>query len=153
MQDFGLDDGASGLLIAKVGARQKDLPDADRIVGRIVTGPLCLLTEEVLRHFDPDTGAVARLAVGVHRAAVPDILERLDAHLDDFALRLAIERGNEAHAASVLLELFIIGVRLNEFLALFEVFFDCVGHVRSLGGVKSCKARQGQSLFGGHRSG
>ena len=42
------------------------------------TRALDLALEEVLRDLDVDAGAVAGLAVGVDRAAVPDRLQRLD---------------------------------------------------------------------------
>ena len=50
-----------------------------------------------------DAGAVAGLAVGVHRAAVPDGLERVDAGLHHLAARLAVERGDQADAAGIVL--------------------------------------------------
>jgi hypothetical protein len=71
-QDLGLDDAAAALLRAEVGARQEDLADGDAAAGRSscpVRGPA---REEVLRDLDMDAGAVAGLAVGVDRAAVPD---------------------------------------------------------------------------------
>ena len=51
-----------------------------------------------------DAGAVAGLAVGVDRAAVPDRAQRVDAGLDHLAPRLAVDRGDEADAAGVVLE-------------------------------------------------
>jgi hypothetical protein len=61
------------------------------------------LGEEVLRHLDMDAGAVAGLAVGIDRAAVPDRLQRVDAGLHDAAMRLAIQRGDQTDAAGIVL--------------------------------------------------
>ena len=132
MQDFGLDNGTGRFLIAEIGARQENLADADRVIGRVVAGALCLLTEEVLWDLDTDTCAVTGLAVSIYGAAVPDILQGLDAHLDDFALWLAIQRNHEADAAGIFLMLGIIGVAIDQFLALDEVFCDRIGHVFKL---------------------
>ena len=54
-------------------------------------------------HFDMDAGAVAGLAVGIDRAAVPHRLQRIDAGRDDFAARLAVDRGDQADAAGIML--------------------------------------------------
>src|SRR5690606_37619675 len=62
-----------------------------------------VLAEEVLRDLHVDAGAVAGLAVGVDRAAMPDGLQRGDAGFHHAARRLAVERGNEADAAGVML--------------------------------------------------
>jgi len=51
-----------------------------------------------------DAGAVAGLAVGVDRAAVPDRAQRVDAGLHHLAARLAVDRGDETDAAGVMLE-------------------------------------------------
>ena len=48
--------------------------------------------EEILRDFDMDAGAVAGLAVGIDRAAMPDRLQRIDAGLHHVAALLAVER-------------------------------------------------------------
>ena len=52
-----------------------------------------------------EPGAVAGLAVGIDRAAVPHRLERIDRRLNDTAARLAVGRGDQADAARVALEL------------------------------------------------
>ena len=48
-------------------------------------------------------GAVAGLAVGVDGAAVPDGLQRVDRQLDHLAARLAVDGGDQADAAGVVL--------------------------------------------------
>jgi hypothetical protein len=52
---------------------------------------------------DVDAGAVAGLAVGIHGAAVPHGLQRGDAGGDHGARGLAVECGDEPHAAGVVL--------------------------------------------------
>ena len=88
-----------------------------------------MLAEEVLRYVQPDAGAVTRLAVGVHRAPVPDVLERGDPHLNDLALRLSVQRYDEADAASVLLVLGIVGMPVDQLLAVGFVLFHIVRHL------------------------
>ena len=128
MQDLGFHDGPRGFLHGKIGARQEDLADADIDIRALVAGALHLLGEEVLRHLDADARAVAGLAVGIHRAAVPDILQRLDAHLDNLAARAPVERGDEANPAGIGLMGRIIGVRVDQFLAVCEIAVDFTGH-------------------------
>ncbi len=52
-----------------------------------VAGAADRFGEEVVRDFDVDAGAVAGLAVRVHRAAVPDGAQRVDAGLHHVAPR------------------------------------------------------------------
>ena len=68
------------------------------------------LGEEVLRDFDVDAGAVAGLAVGVHGAAMPHRLQRIDARLHHVAPRLAVECRDEADAAGIVFLRRIVGV-------------------------------------------
>jgi hypothetical protein len=62
-----------------------------------------MLAEEILRDLQMDAGAVAGLAVGIDRAAVPDRLQRRDAGQHDLAPRLAVDRGDQADAAGIVL--------------------------------------------------
>src|SRR3546814_11188892 len=62
-----------------------------------------MLAEEVLRDLQVDAGAVAGLAVGVDRTAMPHRLQRLDAGDHHIAPPRSIERGDEADAAGVIL--------------------------------------------------
>ena len=103
LQDLALDDDPAALLGAKVGARQEDHADADQVLARVVAGQRDLLLEEGLGDLHVDAGAVAGLAVGIDRATVPDRLERLDPGLDHLAPRPAVDRGDQADAAGVVL--------------------------------------------------
>src|SRR5690606_20481214 len=63
-----------------------------------------VLLEEVLRDLDLDAGAVAGLAVGVDRAAMPHRLQRIDARDHHVATRRAVARGDETDAAGIVLQ-------------------------------------------------
>ncbi len=89
----------AALLRGQVGLGQEHLADGDALGRAGVAAALDVLGEEVLRDLDMDAGAVAGLAVGVHRAAVPHRLQRVDAGLHDVAPGAAIQRGDQAHAA------------------------------------------------------
>jgi hypothetical protein len=102
-QDLALDDDPAALLGAQVGARQEDHADRDAPGARLVAGARDVLVEEVLGDLNVDAGAVAGLAVGVDRTAVPDRLQGLDAGHDHLAARLAVDRGDQADAAGVVL--------------------------------------------------
>ena len=85
-QDFGFDDGPAAFLRAEIGARQKDLTDRDQLVHvGLMPGAADLIVEELHRDLHMDARAVAGLAVGVHRAPVPDRLQRGDAVLHHLA--------------------------------------------------------------------
>ncbi len=128
MQNLGFHDGPRGFLHGEVRARQKDLADADINIRALVSGALDLLGEEVLRHLDTDARPVAGLAIGIDSAAVPDIFQSLDAHLDNLAARAAIECGHEANSAGIGLMGRIIGMRVDQFLAVCEIAVDFTGH-------------------------
>ena len=101
-QDLGLDDGAAAFLRAEVGARQEHHADGDAAELRLLAGGIAdVVAEEILRDLDMDAGAVAGLAVGVDRAAVPHRLQRIDARHHDVAPPLAVERRDQADAAGV----------------------------------------------------
>ena len=113
-QDLGFHDGAAGLLRHVVGARKKYLADRDAAGTQPMPGLRHRGAKEFLRHLQMDPGAVAGLAVGVHRTAMPDRFQRLDGARDHLAARLAVDRGNEADAAGIVLLLRRIGVRRFE---------------------------------------
>src|SRR3546814_13052388 len=69
-----------------------------------------MLLEEVLRDLDVDAGAVARLAVGVHRTAMPDRLQRLDALQHDLPAPLAVPCADQADAPAVVPLRGVVGV-------------------------------------------
>ncbi len=122
-QDFRLDDGPRRFLGAEVGARQEDLADQDRARPRRMADIAHLLAEEVLRHIDHDARAVARLAVGIDRAAVEQGLQRLDGEFDDVTARRAVDRGDEADAAGVLFRGRIVGMAVDQGLAVAVIEF------------------------------
>src|SRR3546814_14190814 len=62
-----------------------------------------MLAEEILRNLHMDAGAVAGLAVGIDRTAVPQRLQRVDAGLDHRAVRHAVQRGDQPDAAGIML--------------------------------------------------
>ena len=62
-----------------------------------------LLLEEAVRDLDEDAAAVAELGIGPDRAAVVEIEQDLQAHLDDLMARLIVELGHEADAAGIML--------------------------------------------------
>jgi hypothetical protein len=66
---------------------------------------------------DQHAGAVAGLAVGVDRAPVPEGLQGLDRQFDDFATRLAVDGADQADAAGVALGGRIIGMAVDQALA------------------------------------
>ena len=128
-QHFALHQRATRFLRREIRPRKEDLPDTDPVIRRVVAGAAHMLTEKFLRHIEADSRAVAGLAIGVDCAAVPDVLQCRDTHCDDLSLRLAVQRDHEADAASVLLVFRIIGVAIDQFLAIGFVLFHIVRHL------------------------
>ena len=128
-QHFPFDDRAARFLRRKICTRKKYLAHADTVVSRGMACTADMLAEEVLRNVKANTGAVAGLAVGVDGAAVPDVLQGRDAHRNDLTLRLAVERYNEANAAGVLLIFRIVGVAVDQFLAIGFILFHIFRHL------------------------
>ena len=101
-QNLGLDDDAAALLGAEIGARQEHHADGDAADLRDLAARIAdMLLEEVLRDLDVKARAVAGLAVGVHGAAMPHRLERVDAGHHHVAAALAVQRHDKADAAGV----------------------------------------------------
>ena len=100
-QHLGLDDRPAALLAGEVGARQEYHADRDAAVGVLAAADL--LAQEVLRDLEVDPGAVAGLAVGVDRTAMPDRAQRVDRGRDHAAARLTVDRGDEADPAGGML--------------------------------------------------
>ena len=101
-QDLGLDDGAAALLRAEIGARQEHHADRQPSGLRDLAARVAdIFLEEVLRDLDVEARAVAGLAVGVDRAAVPHGLQRIDAGRDHVAASLAVQRHDETDAAGI----------------------------------------------------
>ena len=94
---------------------QNDLPPfrivrhehvADRVVaglGQMDAEFFGLADEELVRHLHQDAGAVARARVGADRAAMFEIAEDRDRVLDDLVRLAALDVGDEADAAGILL--------------------------------------------------
>src|SRR5690606_32297405 len=59
--------------------------------------------EEGVRDLEEDAGAVAGVLLGADGAPVVEVLQRGEAGLDDLTGRSATERGDEGHAAGVVL--------------------------------------------------
>src|SRR5690606_34130258 len=98
--------GPAGFLGGEIGARQKDLPDGDQLVlVRLVPGAADLVVKERDRDLHVDARAVAGLAIGIHRAAMPDRLERVDTVLHHLAAGLAIDADHEPDPARGMLVL------------------------------------------------
>src|SRR5262245_15052180 len=64
-----------------------------------------LLGQEVMRNLDEDAGAIARDRIGADRAAVLDVAQDGDRVLDQLVGLAALEIGNKANAAGVVLAL------------------------------------------------
>jgi hypothetical protein len=92
-------------LRAQIGARQEDHADGETVGQRPVAGRGDGVVEEAHGQIDMDAGAVARLAIGIDRAAVPHRLQRIDRRDDDAAAGLAIRRGDKADATGIGLKL------------------------------------------------
>ena len=101
---------------AIVGPRQEHHADGEPAGQRFVAGVADMLLEKFLRDLHMNAGPVAGLAVGIHRAAMPEGGQRLDAELDDFAACLAVDRDNQPDAARIVLVGRIIGARGDKFV-------------------------------------
>ena len=109
-EDFRLANLAAPLLGAEIGLGEKHHADRDTAGLERVAAEADSLGKEILRDLHVDAGAVARLAVGVHRAAVPDGAQGIDAGLHDFAAGCAVERCHETDAAGIVLSGVDVGV-------------------------------------------
>ncbi len=128
IDDRALDDGAAALLRAEVGARQEDHADGEPVLAHLVPRQRDRVVEEAQRQVDVEAGAVAGLAIGIDRAAMPHRLQRIDRRLDDAPRRNAVGGGDEAHAASVGLELGTVHAVASEAGALVRRTTGLVGH-------------------------
>src|SRR5262249_53820392 len=87
----------------EIGARQKDLADAELSLAGHLPLAADVFLEEILRDLHMNAGAVARLAVGIDGAAVPHGLQRGNAGLDDLPPRPAVDGRDQANAAGIML--------------------------------------------------
>eukprot|EP00521_Asterionellopsis_glacialis_P021763 CAMPEP_0195315228 /NCGR_PEP_ID=MMETSP0708-20121125/2877_1 /TAXON_ID=33640 /ORGANISM="Asterionellopsis glacialis, Strain CCMP134" /LENGTH=119 /DNA_ID=CAMNT_0040380395 /DNA_START=302 /DNA_END=661 /DNA_ORIENTATION=- len=117
MQDLSFDNRPRRFLLTKIsaaveksGRRKSDHP-------LDLTAAAHLIAEKFLRHFNPNTRAVTGLAVSINCAAVPDILQRLNTHLNDLTPRLSVQGGDQTNPAGAMLVFGIIGVSIDQTLA------------------------------------
>ena len=103
-ENLRLDDAPAKILRAEIGLGQEHHADGESPALGALAGCLHMLPEEVLRNLDMNAGAVAGHPVRIDRAPVPHRLQRCDAGLDHIAPRRAVERGDEADPARVVLE-------------------------------------------------
>jgi hypothetical protein len=87
--------------------------DSDFHIRRLVACPFDLRAEEFLRNIEANTRPVARLAICVHSAAMPDIFQRLDRFLYDVTTGCAVNRRDEANTAIGVLIRRIIGMGID----------------------------------------
>ena len=102
-KNFRLANLPATLLRAKIGLGQKDHAHRDPAGLELVAAIAHRLGKEILRDFNMDARAIARLAIGIDGTAVPDGLERINTGLNDLTRGAAIEGGDEAHAAGIML--------------------------------------------------
>ena len=102
-QDLGLDDAAAMFLGGEIGLGQEHHAHRQPAAAGLVAGAGDVFPEEVLGNLDMDAGAVAGLAVGVHRAPVPHRLQGVDAGDDDLAAGLAVDGRHQSDATRVVL--------------------------------------------------
>jgi hypothetical protein len=95
-----------------------------------------------MRDLHVDAGAVAGLAVGIDRAAVPHRLQRLDPHQHDLAPRLAVDRRDHADAAGIVLVGRIVEPGRGELLRLMVIGLSPVGHRSLPQHTKNCHPGQ-----------
>ena len=103
--DLALDDRAARLLRAEIGARQEHHADRQPPGAGLVAAILDRVVEEAAGQLNMDAGAVARLAVGIDRTAMPHRLQRIDRGRDDATRGLPVGRRDEPDAAGIALEL------------------------------------------------
>ena len=87
--------------VGRVGG-QEGQADAVRAGGREREGDR--LAEEAVGDLDEDAGAVAGVDLGARGAPVVEVAERVERVVDDLAALLALDVGDERHAARVVLE-------------------------------------------------
>ena len=102
-EDFRLADLAATLLRGKIGLRQEDHAHRNTARLELIATIAHRLGEEILRDFNMDARAIAGLAISIDGAAVPDRLQRINAGLDNLARGPAIQGGDEADAAGIML--------------------------------------------------
>ncbi len=124
LDDRTFHDRAARLLRGQIGARQEHHAHRQPVRPHLVPAHRDRIVEEAYRQVDMQPRAIARLAVRIHRAAMPHRLQRIDRRLNDTARRLAIGRRHQAHAAGITLELGTVHAMGGEIFALVGHHFS-----------------------------
>src|SRR5207244_3908499 len=106
-------------------ARQEQL--SDRIILRSGQGEadaLGLIDKEVMRDLQKDAGAVARLGIGAHGAAVLEIAQYAEAIGDDLVALEIVDIGDEADAAGI-----VFVTRIIKAMRFRQAFWKKMGRV------------------------
>lgn len=93
-----------------------------------MSGVAYLRFEEGAWQTDQYAGAVARLAVRINGAPVPDGFQRLERQIDDLAARLAVDGGHESDAASIPLGGRIIRMAVDQTLPITPILVGIETH-------------------------
>ena len=101
IDQLGLDDGAAAFLRIEIGARQEDHPDRQPVRQHFMAAIGDGVVEKPLRQVDMNARAVAGLAIGIDRAAVPHGFQRIDRRLDHPPRGHPVGRRNKADAARI----------------------------------------------------
>ena len=102
IEDFGFHNLAAAFLRAQIGFWQKDLPHRNAPGAEPITTAFHDGGKEILRDFNMDARTIAGLAIGIHRAAMPNGAQRINAGLHNLSPWLAIQRGNKANTAGIM---------------------------------------------------
>ncbi|MET3246990.1 hypothetical protein ABIE53_003735 [Burkholderia sp. OAS925] len=145
---FGLDRALQFLLAGEtrcVFLRQEHHADAvfaERRQGHAL--PCHFLAIETVRNLDQNARAVAHERIGADSAAVVEILQNLQALLDDLVTFLALDMSDEADAAGVMFVLRVVqplrgGNRVNRLLVIVHGDTVCEGPDRPLNRFFYCR--------------
>jgi len=85
--------------------------------------------EKFLRNIKANTCPVTGLTIGVNRAAVPDIFQGLNRHLNNITARRAVNRGDKAYAAIGVFVFGVIGMSRDKSITVCFVFFEPIRHI------------------------
>jgi hypothetical protein len=101
IEDFGFHNLPATFLRTEVGFRQKHLTNRDAPWAEPIATAFHHGGEEILRDFDMNSRTIAGLAIGIHRAAMPNRAQGINAGLHHRPPRFAIQRGHQANTAGV----------------------------------------------------
>ncbi len=100
-ENLAFNNRAAGFLRFEVGFRQKHHANGQLAVNRLMPRAHDMFLEEIMRNLDMDAAAVARFAVRIDGAAVPDRLQGINARFDHGARGSAVNRRHQANATIV----------------------------------------------------